>query len=213
MYKTYLVLLNYIILNNRTIKKYNNFKLKLLLVVISLLVIFPSFAQKFIAGSIVGFTTSQIDRDTQKGYKKLGALAGVFVKTHFSDITGAKIELNYTTKGATKIINKIEEFKTHLNYVEMPILFTFKVLDNFEVNLGISPAYLISSKLYQDGYEEPESKYDLYNYDFSGLGSVFYYFSDKIALNIRFSYSIVPINDTPGWLNSNFSFALVYNFN
>ncbi len=170
-------------------------------------------AQTFKSGAMLGFSGSQIDGDMQAGYNKLGAFAGVFVKTNFSKITGVKIELNYTGKGATKTTNKIQEFKTHLNYVELPILITFELLKDIEINVGVSPAYLISSKLYEIGYEIPETEYDLQNYDFSGIVSICYNFVDNFSLNARVNYSIVPIMENPGWFNSNICFALVYKFN
>jgi len=187
--------------------------IKFLFIIVSLFFVCSSSAQKIKGGVMLGFTTSQIDRDTQKGYKKMGGFAGVFVKTKFTKIIGAKIEMNYNAKGAVKTINKIEEFKTHLNYIEMPILLSTDVFKKLEIDIGISPAYLISSKLYDAGNEVPETNYNLHNYDLAGLFSIFYSFSNKFALNVRFYYSIIPINDTPGWLNSNFSFALVYKFN
>ena len=188
-------------------------KIKLIFIVISLMAVFTSSAQKFKAGAISGFSTSQIDRDTQKGYDKLSFFSGVFVKAKFSKILGAKVELYYIGKGAKDSDDKIEIFKTQLNYIEMPFLLTIKPLNNFEIDLGLSPAYLISSKLTAMGYEVDESEYDINNYDFSGIFSLIYYFNNKIAINVRHTYSITPINDTPGWLNSNLNFGLVYNFN
>ncbi|MBN1251366.1 MAG: PorT family protein [Bacteroidales bacterium] len=186
--------------------------LKLSFLLFGFFIVFNASAQKFNGGAILGFSTSQIDRDTQKGYNKLGFFSGVYVKRNFTDIIGAKIELYFIGKGAKKNVNKIEEFKTQLNYVEMPFLITIKALNNIEIDFGICPAYLISSKLVELGYEVPDSEYNIHNYDLSGILSINYYFTDKIAVNSRFSYSISPINETPGWLNSNLSFGLIYDF-
>ena len=187
-------------------------QIKVFFILIGLLIIFKTSAQKFEGSLVFGFSTSQIDRDTQKGYNKLGFYSGVTVKTKISDVWGVKIELYYIGKGAKSMIDGIEIFKTHLNYLEMPFLITVIPLDRFEIDFGISPAYLISSKLMQAGYEVSESEYNLYNYDFSGILSLLYSLTDNIAVNVRSTYSILPINDTPGWLNSNISFGLVYVF-
>ena len=191
----------------------DNKYIKLVFIFISLLYTSIGLAQTFKSGAIIGLSGSQIDGDTQGGYKKMGALAGVYVKTEFSELAGAKIELNYIGKGAVKITNKVQEFKTHLNYIELPVLLTLEFLNNIEVDIGISAAYLISSKLTNYGYEISRNEYNLQDYDFSGLASFFYNFSDNFSLNTRVSYSILPISNSPGWFNSNICFALIYKFN
>ncbi|NJO88978.1 MAG: hypothetical protein HC831_08485 [Chloroflexia bacterium] len=60
-------------------------KYQSLLIFFSLLLVLQnySFAQRFDGGVIGGLSTSQIDGDTQKDYKKLGFYSGVYVETEF----------------------------------------------------------------------------------------------------------------------------------
>lgn len=177
------------------------------------IVLFSSnaIAQQFNGGIIGGLSTSQIDGDTQKGYKKLGFYSGLYVGRDFSKLFGFKIELLYIGKGAKKTINKIEEFKTSLHYVEMPLLLNIKPVSGFQFNIGLAGAYIANHKLYERGYQIPKDKYDINKFDWGGIITAEYYFSQNLAINVRFEYSLVPMRTVPHrWFNSNFSFGLVY---
>ena len=168
-------------------------------------------AQLFDGGLIGGLSTSQIDGDTQKDYKKLGFYAGVYVETEFNKTVGAKIELFYITKGAKKVINDIEEFNTTLHYMEMPFLLTIKPVEKFEFNVGFAVSYLISSKLVNFGYVVKEGLYNMHDFDFGAIATGTYFFSKKMGVNVRFEYSVAPVKSDPHiWYNSNLSFGVIY---
>ncbi len=169
------------------------------------------FSQRFDGGIIAGLSTSQIDGDTQKDYKKLGFYSGVYVETDFTRTIGAKVELFYITKGAKKVINNIEEFNTTLHYVEMPFLLTIKPAKKFEFDVGLAVSYLISSKLVNLGYEVKDALYDMHDMDVGGMATGSYFFTDKLGINVRFEYSIKPVKTDPHkWYNSNLSFGVIY---
>jgi hypothetical protein len=169
------------------------------------------FAQRFDGGVIAGLSTSQVDGDTQKDYKKLGFYSGVYVETEFNKVLGAKIELFYITKGAKKVVNDIEEFNTTLHYVEMPFLITIKPVSKFEFDVGFALSYLISSKLTSFGYEIKDGLYDMHDMDFGGIITGSYFLNEKLGINVRFEYSVKPVKTDPhNWYNSNLSFGVVY---
>ncbi len=168
-------------------------------------------AQQFNGGVLAGLSTSQINGDTQRGFDKLGFYSGMYVSRDLSNALAFKIELLYIGKGAKKIVDKVEEFKTHLNYVEMPFLLTIKPVDKFHFNLGVAASYLINSKLFEQSYEVSAYTYDINKFDIGGIITGEYYFSEKLAFNLRFEYSIIPIRTKPrAWFNSNLSFGLLY---
>lgn len=170
-----------------------------------------SYSQGFEGGVIGGISTSQIDGDTQKDYKKLGFYSGVFVERDFTKVIGAKIELFYIMKGAKKVVNGIEEFKTTLNYIEMPFLLTIKPVNKFEFDVGVAASYLISSSLLSLGYEVNDGLYDMHDMDFGGIITISYFFTEKIAVNVRFEYSLIPARSDPhNWYNSNLNLGLIY---
>ncbi len=181
---------------------------------ISLFIIFVNnyvLSQEFDGGLLGGLSTSQVDGDTQKGFKKLGIYSGLYVGYNFNYLFSLKIEMFYIGKGAKKIINNIEEFKTRLHYVELPFMISIKPVDKFRINAGIAGAYLINSKLLEQGFEISKNSYDINRFDWGGIVTSEYYFSKKLAFNIRFEYSIAPMRTKPHrWFNSNLSFGLIY---
>ncbi len=182
--------------------------------IISLLILFVNFgaiAQPFTGGIIGGLSASQVDGDKQKGYNKLGVYAGVYVAFDFNDKFGFKIETFYMGKGAKKVVNKIEELKSQLNYIEMPFMLSFKANDKIRLNAGLSGSYLINSKLFEQGYEISTDSYDIHSFDWGSIASCEYYFTEKLAFNLRFEYSLVPFrNKARRWYNNAFSFGLQY---
>ncbi len=177
------------------------------------LIAFTTFSQKFKGGLLAGMSTNQIDGDTQKDFKKPGFFSGVSVTTDFSKVIGAKIELFYIGKGAKKIAGGIEEFKTKLNYVEMPFLMTVKPVNHFEFDFGFAFSYLISSKLSEFGATVPDGLNDMHDFDIGAIASASYYFTEALGFNVRMDYSLVPIKNNPNWFNYNLSFGLVYKIN
>jgi hypothetical protein len=189
----------------------NNLKLFVLILLITSNLAFIS-AQKFRGGLLGGLSTSQVDGDTQKGFNKLGLFSGVFVETDFTDVVGAKVELYYIGKGSVKNAGGIEVFKNHFNYIEMPFLLKIVPVKKVVLDFGIAFSYLISAKMFISGEELPKSEVNVHNFDFSGIVSGSYYFTDNWAFNARFDYSLVPVKNNPNWYNSNFSFGFIYRF-
>ena len=171
----------------------------------------PIYAQRFKGAAITGLSTNQIDGDTQAGYNKVGAYAGVFVETDFTKVIGTKIELYYIGKGARK--EGSDYFKTSLHYVEMPLLLTIKPVTKVQLDIGIYGSYLIDSKF--EIYSGPisEDLYEMNNFDFGGMITGTYFFKPRAGFNVRFSYSFIPVKENPNWFNENLCFGLIFRFN
>ncbi len=182
-----------------------------ILCLLALLICNDAKSQQFGGGIMGGLSAGQVDGDTQKGYKKMGFYGGMYVTYDFNKLLGIKIETFYIGKGAKKVINKVEEFKSQLNYIEMPFMLSIKPVNQFRFNIGLAGAYLINSKLFETTYEIPKELYDINKFDWGGIATGEYFFSEKLALNVRFEYSIIPIRQEPRrWYNSNLSFGLIY---
>ena len=183
------------------------------LLLISSFVLLPTqnmICQRFNGGLIAGLSTSQVDGDTQKGYDKPGFYAGVYVETSLNELFGLKSELFYISKGAKKTINKLEEFNTTLNYMELPVYLSFKPLKNGEISAGFAVSYLISSKLVNYGEIVEGALYDMHDFDFSFLVALNYHFTERLGICARVDYSLVPVKKHPNWFNNNLSFGITY---
>jgi len=154
-----------------------------------------SFSQGFVGGVSLGLSASQIDGDKMSGYKKPGLIAGVFVLRKLSDNYGFQLGLQYIGKGAQQNIDLDagirESRKTHLDYLEAPVLYNY-YYKKFKFDCGLSANYLINSSMEINGYEIPEKQYDMNSIDFDLKAGVNYFVSQKLLVNLRFSYSIFP---------------------
>lgn len=188
---------------------------KIFLIILLLSAVSFSPAQSFYGGITMGVSGSQIDGDEQSGYNKAGLLAGVFVGRDLAPNIALNIEMYYVGKGAlmnTKYPDGTvsQEFKTHLNYIEMPVLAEWKVHEKFSVSGGLASAFLISSKLYYLQSLIPETQYSMKDFDFSPMAKVDFHFSERLNINLRFSYSVLTIRNDFGWYNNNLSIAARY---
>lgn len=193
------------------------FILILLIMPVSLL------SQNFNGGLNLGMNTSQIDGDAYWGYHRIGPFVGAFVNTYFTEYIGMQLELNYVNKGASKR-NEIGDpayYRIKLNYVELPVVALYKLIDKVRINAGITYGVLIKAKedLSGTGFREPEPAFD--KSDLSMLVGAEYFFTEKWSIYGRFTYSILPIREHPGkkthfldrgQMNNNISIALRYYF-
>lgn len=174
-----------------------------------------SFSQLFNGGLILGFSGNQIDGDTQSGYTKLGATAGLFLETVSQKKTKILIELYYLGKGAVQNIklddgSSYQEFKSNLHYLEMPISILYQANQYFYLSGGISTAYLLKSKLYNFDSEISEELYDMKDFNYNILLQSNYSITKKTSLNLAFSYSLISIRNDKYWMNKNLVISLRY---
>jgi len=195
----------------------NNYIFSGFLTSVLILFFFASYSQNFRGGIVAGLNGGQIDGDTQRGFNKVGGLAGLFVDYPLSEKFSIGAEMYYIGKGAVKQIenadgSKFEEFKTVLNYVEVPFLLRYQVLKKISISGGIAPAYLFSSKMYGQAQELAENTYQLRNYDIEPILEADFRFFKKLGLTLRYSFSVITIRtDNVNWFNKDLSIGLRYN--
>jgi hypothetical protein len=166
--------------------------------IICLLLLFSStiFAQdyKFNAGFIAGISTSQVDGDQLAGYNKAGIKAGVFVNRNFSEPISMQMELLFIQKGSRKPVNTDDNsyFVMRLNYIEVPLMFRYRLSKKIIAEAGPSAATLVSSEEV-DEVGVILSRPPFHKFDFDVNAGGYYLLSENWSFNFRFSYSIVPI--------------------
>jgi len=164
--------------------------MKQILILILILMPVISFAQRFKGGALVGFNVSQIDGDFWAGYNKAGMVGGAYVYTELKDAWGAQMEIRYSAKGSANSIYSDVHRKIRLQYIEMPLLATYNFFKDFQAQGGLSIGYLFNAAQ-NDGYGYEEfDQFDQYEAALN-IG-VNYEVLEKIGVNVRFSYSILP---------------------
>lgn len=158
-------------------------------------------AQKFEGGVFAGLSTSQVDGDALGGFHRAGVNAGAYVALPFNLKWEGQFEIKYIQKGSFKGQNPdIGDYNTYgikLRYFEMPLLAKYLYKPKISFEGGLALGYLTSSKEEFNGDVYPDAR-PFRKYELSWLMGGNYQLFKKIALNIRYSYSVLPIRKHAG---------------
>ena len=169
----------------------------------------PAQSQTFTAMLVGGFNLSQIDGDKLGGFNKIGFNAGGRVSARLNDRWHLSTEFLYSQQGASRVPTddiSSQYDKIRLNFVEVPIMINYsdwKIL----ASAGLSYNRLINYEVIND-IGEDITDIEVYNTDIPALllGAT-YKFSEKLALNIRWSRylrTLLPADDNPNTEDVNF---------
>jgi opacity protein-like surface antigen len=183
----------------------------LLLMIIS--TITAGYSQRFEGGVLGGLNASQVDGDTHSGYNKPGIVAGTYVINNFSDRLFAGMEIKYAQKGSRKNPNfktgDQDKYIIRLSYIDIPVYLGYKTSDRTSILAGVSAGYLINSQI-RDNYG-PYPEQPVFNdFDLQGMLGFRFRITNRLAVDLRGAYSLVPIRENPGkaeiyWLDSQFN--------
>lgn len=184
-----------------------------------------SQAQNFGGGLITGVSTSQVAGDMLGGFNKIGFLFGGYTNLSVKENMSLKYEITYIEKGSRNPNMyksnhpNYEKIEISLSYIEMPLTINLQQKENLGIELGIMPAFIISTSwnsVEQKKQEVPNPQYK--KYDFGVCAGINYYLSDNIILNTRISNSILPIRPhvseaTKGWNKGQYNTVLSFTIN
>lgn len=88
-----------------------------------------SAQQRFGAGIVAGINVSQIQGDDSAGYNRLGVRAGFRGIARLTDRAEFGLDLLYSQRGSTTELfpnNNFLRFVIHLDYIEVPVWFSYK---------------------------------------------------------------------------------------
>ena len=185
---------------------------------------FLSFAQKFKGGIFLGISSSQVSGDQLAGFNKAGLYGGGFVNLPLGEKSSAQTEISFIGKGSRPTSDQAEanpynRYPT-LNYVEVPVLFIYKVQNSIYVEGGLAFGVLVYSRE-EDFYSEQPIERPFNSTEFSFLFGVSYSLSEKFSLNSRLDNSFLPIRAhasgatyglNQGQYNTEITFSIRYHF-
>lgn len=158
-------------------------------------------AQKFEGGVLAGLSTSQVDGDGHGGYHRAGINAGGYIALPFNNKWEGQFEMKYIQKGSFKGQNPdagdYDTYGIKLQYIEMPLMAKYLYKPKISFESGLALGYLAASKEEYNGDVIPEAK-PFRKYELSWLVGGNYQLLKNIALNIRYSYSVIPIRKHAG---------------
>jgi hypothetical protein len=154
-------------------------------------------AQTFSGMLVAGFNLSQIDGDRLGGFNKLGINTGARVSARLTDRWHLSTEFLYSQQGANRVItDDISSIydRIQLNFVEVPFMVNFsdwKIL----ASAGVSYNRLINYEVI-DNLGTDITQLENYREDLAALvfGAT-YFFSEKWALNIRWSKHLTSMKE------------------
>lgn len=180
------------------------------LTVLIFLIIFTciaGFSQKFEGGVLGGLNASQVDGDTYSGYRKPGIVAGGYVLVNLSRTLFAGMELKFAQKGSRNIdslaileTNGFIKYVMRLSYAELPVYAGIRTSDRISLLFGLSPGYLINGAEYIDNERliPPQNQPTFNSFDLEALAGIRLKLSNRLFVDLRGAYSILPIRKKPG---------------
>ena len=175
-----------------------------------------SFSQRFLGAVSAGINLSQIDGDEVYGFKKIGLNIGPSVIFPFGKDKkwSLSMELLFSQQGSTqKSVNTARDtissdtghydgYRLTLNYIQVPLILHFTDKRIVAVGVGFSYSQLVAVSEYEN-YDDPRGYVrtsttlsgPYKKADFEVLGDVRLRIWQKLWLNVRYSYSMVPIRE------------------
>ncbi len=173
---------------------------KILLLVLVLSTSFYGFSQDTKFGVRAGLNVSNLDFDgtsLANNDHRNGFVIGFFAEYSFSNAVSVSPELQFSAEGA-----KPEPLQ--LDYIQMPILFNFKLSPKMFFNIG--PQVGLKINKVDDGIR---------NFAYSGVGGLSYNVTPMIFIDARYIYGVSNIFDDNLGIeakNSTMQFGVGYKF-
>ncbi len=205
------------------------------LVISSLFILFVLAlrAQDFSSGPSLGLKAgvnfSNIIKSGAPDFKsnvKPGLSAGLFVDIPILDAFSFAPELLYSQKGyqsSGTILAEDYDYKVSTNFLEVPLLAKFELMDGFHVSLGPQVSFLLSTtesfKVGSDTFRQTvtDKNKDLKKSLFGGVLGLSYQVLDRLGVQARYSLDFQKNNadgtdEVPEYKNQVFHLGLSYQF-
>lgn len=170
---------------------------KILLITVFLCATVSLFAQSSY-GVKAGFNASNIGADYD-GNMKIGIYVGVFSEFDISNQFSIQPEVVYSRQGAS--LAGESNHKIRLNYINIPVLAKYYVMDEWSFEAGPQLGVLLTAKscTSSDGVKTKEKINNLFStLDFGLALGTSYLFMDNIGASLRYNIGISNISSVNG---------------
>lgn len=136
---------------------------------------------------------------------RLGYNFGLFARSAPDQPLGVQVELLYSTKGSSTTYNALfglitQEVDFNLNYLELPVLFSLRMGDIVDLQLGAYGAYLISAKASSSGDlgsgSEELDRDNFKSLDFGIAGGVAFNLGSSAQVGVRYLHGLSKVADS-----------------
>jgi hypothetical protein len=187
---------------------------KLLFAILSFSIVSFAMAQKASFGVKAGVNVANLNyKGETDPDSKIGVHAGALVHIHVSDMFAVQPEIMFSAQGARNRNNN--DIRTHLNYINVPVLAQLMFGQGFRVQTGPQVGFLVSAKREENDVEiDIDDSYE--NVDFSwSLGAGYLFPGTGLGVDVRYNFGLSKVNDpvtTDAW-NRVLQAGLFYQFN
>ncbi|MBK8502795.1 MAG: PorT family protein [Saprospiraceae bacterium] len=163
-----------------------------------MLVITVSHGQTFRGGLVFGANASQINGDFIAGFNKIGLHLGLKVASDIREKTAWSIELLYNERGSRTGSQFTDPFTIFINYVEIPVLLSFKdwqQKDYYKMHFeaGASLGRIINEKVKDVGGNANIE--GLNQTDLSLIVGATIYSNQHLGFTVRYTHSVNLLRD------------------
>jgi len=136
---------------------------------------------------------------------RVGYNFGVFGRTNPDSPLGLQVELLYSTKGSTTNYSTLfglieQEVDFNLNYIELPVLASFRVGEIVDFQLGGYAGYLVGAKASSSGDlgsgSEELDRDNFKSLDFGIAGGVAFNVGTNVQVGVRYLHGLSTIADS-----------------
>lgn len=182
---------------------------KIILLALALSLSFGAFAQ-FSWGVKAGLNITSITGDDVDAKSKVGFNAGAFAEYSINDWFAISPELLYSAQGCKGDVDEAD-VALRFNYINIPILAKFYVLEKLSVETGPQLGFVVSAKAKADDVTAKMDS-DFYNsFDFSWAVGATYNFG-KVFANARYNFGLTDVVKEATNKNSVFQIGVGYRF-
>jgi opacity protein-like surface antigen len=146
----------------------------------------------------LGMNASQINGDNLAGFDKIGLNAGLGVERDFRAKSALSFEINYSEKGSRDVPNAkniVQDTLFRFNYIDIPILYTYKFGRGISAHAGIYTSILLKAT-YDDFVNVYDKSSILKKTDHGFMIGAGYSFNKHLSVQLRLSQSVYDVNTT-----------------
>lgn len=177
---------------------------KLLFLAVALIMgVSAANAQEFTYGVKAGANLANVTN--MEADMKISLYAGAFAEYKFNDWLAVSPELLYSRQGAAYSEGG-DKFKYRFNYINLPVLAKFYVIDGLSIDVGPQFGYMLNARVWGkvDGETatvdfEDAADVELNKFDIGIVAGATYNITENIFVQARYNFGLTDgIKDNPG---------------
>ncbi len=155
------------------------------------------YAQSFTGGITSGMVTSQVAGDLSSGFNKAGFFATAYAQRQFTLKSAARVGISFIQKGSRESHKERKnnglQYLMRVNYVEIPLLYVYKLQNNLQLLGGLSYARLVGTPYEENDYITTVVSAGFNRHNLNFIMGIEYFIIPNISVSIQSNNSITPI--------------------